>query len=340
MKIISLSIAALITPCAVASSFDFHFLPASTAHQTLSILYPLAGTFIGDYDVTTNPTGTRTIPGYFGGSGNQAIPYTSKLRLSDVIDSNPLGTFKLEIGANGICTITNFTSDLVNETPGTATIDMLFTYSSFHTVAPNAIFPSVGEITIPVATGSVKVATAVQSGPAVGALVETAPNTYTISIPIPVTVLVSGSAGGQPFGGDPMPAILAFAGTLSINGATATFISSAASTDPVGPLPALPALVSQPLPVPTVLPTGSTANLLVSGTFAEGNGTSVFDISINAAGIPSFVLGDINGDGHVTGMDLTYLLSGWGTADAAADINHDGIVGGLDLAALLTNWGA
>ena len=340
MKIISLSIAALITPCAVASSFDFHFLPASTAHQTLSILYPLAGTFIGDYDVTTNPTGTRTIPGYFGGSGNQAIPYTSKFRLSDVIDSNPLGTFKLEIGANGMCSITNFTSDLVNETPGTATIDMLFTYSSFHTVAPNAIFPSVGEITIPVATGSVKVATAVQSGPAVGALVETAPNTYTISIPIPVTVLVSGSAGGQPFGGDPMPAILAFAGTLSINGATATFISSAASTDPIGPLPALPALVSQPLPVPTVLPTGSTANLLVSGTFAEGNGTSVFNISVNAAGIPSSVLGDINGDGHVTGMDLTYLLSGWGTADAAADINHDGIVGGMDLAVLLTNWGA
>ena len=78
----------------------------------------------------------------------------------------------------------------------------------------------------------------------------------------------------------------------------------------------------------------------ISGTFAEGNGTSVFDISINAAGIPSFVLGDINGDGHVTGMDLTYLLSAWGTADAAADINHDGIVGGLDLAVLLTNWGA
>lgn len=340
MKIISLSIAALITPCAVASSFDFHFLPASTAHQTLSILYPLAGTFIGDYDATTNPTGTRTIPGYFGGSGNQAIPYTSKLRLGDALDSNPLGSFKLDIGANGMCTITNFTTDLVNETPGAVTIDMLFTYSSFHTVAPNAIFPSVGEITIPIATGSLKVATAVQSGPAVGALVETAPNTYTISIPIPVNVLVSGSAAGQPFGGDPVPAILAFAGTLTINGATATFISSAASTDPVGPLPALPALVNQPLPVPTVLPAGSTANLLLSGTFSEGTGTSVLNISVNATGIPSYVLGDMNADGHVTGLDLAYLLSAWGTANPTADINHDGIVAGWDLTALLSNWGA
>ncbi len=330
---------ALITPCAVASSFDFHFLPASTAQQTISILYPLAGTFIGDYDITTNPTGTRTIPGYFGGSGNQAIPYTSKLRLGDAIDSNPLGSFKLDIGANGMCTITNFTTDLVNETPGTVTIDMLFTYSSFHTVAPTAIFPSVGEITIPIATGAVKTATAVQSGPSVGALVETAPNTYTISIPVPVNILVSGSAGGQPFGGDQIPAILAFTGTLTINGATATFISSAASTDPIGPLPPLPALVNQPLSVPTVLPTGSTANLLISGTFAEGNGTSVLNISVNAAGIPSYVLGDMNGDGHVTGLDLAYLLSAWGTADPTADINHDGIVGGADMAAMLSNWG-
>ncbi len=338
MKTISLTLTALITPCAIASSFDFYFLPASTAHQTLSILYPLAGTFIGDYDATTNPAGTRTIPGLFGGSGNQTIPYTSKLRLSDAIDSNPLGTFKLDIGANGMFTITNFTTDLINETPGTVTIDMLITYSSFHTVAPTAIFPSVGEIAIPIATGAVKTATAIQSGPAIGALVETAPNTYSISIPIPVTVLVTGSAGGQPFGGDPTPAILAFTGTLTTNGANATFISSAASNDPIGPLPPPPPLVSQPLPVPTVLPTGSIANLLISGTFSEGNGTSVLELSVNAAGTLSPILGDLNGDHLVNAFDLSFLLAAWGTADPIADINGDGIVNGADLSFVLTNW--
>ncbi len=339
MKLIPLALVTFIAPCAMASSFDFHFLPVSTAHQTISILYPLAGTFIGDYDATTNPAGTRTLPGYFGGSGNQPIPYSSTLRLGDVIDSNPLGTFQLTVNAGGTCTITNFTTDLVNENPGTVTIDMLFSYTSFHTVAPSSVFPSVGSITIPIATGAVKVATAVQTGPAIGALVETAPNTYTISIPVPVSVLVTGSAGGQPFGGDPMPAVLAFTGTLTINGSTATFISSAASTDPIGPLTAPPALVNQPLAIPTVIPSGSTANLLLSGTFSEGNGTSVFNISVNAAGTPSPVLGDLNGDGHVDGVDLSILLSAWGTANSVADINHDGNVSGADLAALLSNWG-
>ena len=106
------------------------------------------------------------------------------------------------------------------------------------------------------------------------------------------------------------------------------------------PLPPLPALVNQPLPIPTVLPAGSTANLLLSGTFSEGTGTSVLNISVNATGIPSYVLGDMNADGHVTGLDLAYLLSSWGTANPIADINQDGIVAGWDLTAMLSNWGA
>jgi len=48
--------------------------------------------------------------------------------------------------------------------------------------------------------------------------------------------------------------------------------------------------------------------------------------------------GDLNGDGVVSGLDLTVLLSTWG-ASGSADLNGDGVVGGSDLTILLSNWG-
>jgi len=47
---------------------------------------------------------------------------------------------------------------------------------------------------------------------------------------------------------------------------------------------------------------------------------------------------DINGDGQVNGIDLTTLLSAWGSTNSSADVNHDGIVSGADLAAILSAW--
>lgn len=338
MKISTLALAATICSHATAQNWDFALLPSSTSQQSLTLSYPLNGTFIGDYDATTNPNGTLTIPGLFGGSGNNAISYSSTLRMGDTIDSHPSGSFSLEVRAGGICEVSSFAASLINGTPGEIGLEMDITYSNFHTVAPSAIFPSVGMVTIPVATGTVKVATAVQNGSAIGALVETAPGSFTVAVAVPVMVTASGSAGGQAFGAQPTPAVMAFSGTLTIAGATATFQASGASTETVGPLPAPPPIVSQPLPLPTVLPPGSTANLLLSGTFGEGSGSSVLDFSIVAAGVPAPVAGDLNGDGIVNGTDLTILLSAWGTANAQADVNDDGTVNGSDLTFLLSNW--
>jgi hypothetical protein len=47
--------------------------------------------------------------------------------------------------------------------------------------------------------------------------------------------------------------------------------------------------------------------------------------------------GDLDRDRHVDGIDLTFLLAGWGTPEA--DINGDGTTNGLDLTALLAAWG-
>ena len=50
--------------------------------------------------------------------------------------------------------------------------------------------------------------------------------------------------------------------------------------------------------------------------------------------------GDINGDGSVSGEDLTALLAAWGTDDAGADLDQDGVVSGTDLTRLLSKWGS
>ena len=48
--------------------------------------------------------------------------------------------------------------------------------------------------------------------------------------------------------------------------------------------------------------------------------------------------GDLDGDGSIGGSDLTILLGEWDAAGGIADINCDGLVDGLDLTIVLGNW--
>jgi hypothetical protein len=57
------------------------------------------------------------------------------------------------------------------------------------------------------------------------------------------------------------------------------------------------------------------------------------------SGTPAAKTGDINNDGSVNVLDLSALLSAWGTSNAKADLNHDGSVNVIDLSALLSHWG-
>lgn len=50
-------------------------------------------------------------------------------------------------------------------------------------------------------------------------------------------------------------------------------------------------------------------------------------------------LADINNDGAVNILDLSILLSNYGTSNTSADLNKDGAVNILDLSILLTNYG-
>jgi hypothetical protein len=57
---------------------------------------------------------------------------------------------------------------------------------------------------------------------------------------------------------------------------------------------------------------------------------------------PTPKVGDLNGDGVINIFDLSYLLSAWGTNNAAIanDLGHSGPVNIIDLSILLSHWGS
>jgi hypothetical protein len=80
--------------------------------------------------------------------------------------------------------------------------------------------------------------------------------------------------------------------------------------------------------------------LLINGNFSEGTIVTTVSANLRAPGVPVPILGDLNGDGIVNGLDLGLMLSAWGASGGPADLNNDGIVNGLDLGILLSNWSA
>lgn len=65
------------------------------------------------------------------------------------------------------------------------------------------------------------------------------------------------------------------------------------------------------------------------------NGNGVLD-TCESLGL----IGDLNGDNVINGVDLAIVLSNWGQNAVPADLNNDGVVNGADLSTLLSNWGS
>ena len=104
--------------------------------------------------------------------------------------------------------------------------------------------------------------------------------------------------------------------------------------------------------VTTPLPGGTSAVGAYTLAGVYGQATTLPTLSAGSSTLePGFlcieaddlgILGDLNHDGHVNGIDLAFVLNTWGicgTGTCVADINRDGIVNGIDLAIVLGNWG-
>ena len=172
--------------------------PDSSCSQTTTADIPLSGTWIGDYDANTKPTGTRTLPGLFGGSGNQPIAFTSVNRsVVTVPPGAPAGAFLVRFDpSSGALALGALGMDLLGGRTGTVDSSARLTYATFRTFAPNSTYPGVSGVQVPVDAGTLSGATASQTADAATIATATADGGWNFTIVVPVEVRATGLALG------------------------------------------------------------------------------------------------------------------------------------------------
>lgn len=323
--------------------YDCSVLPAtSSLTQTTDVGSPFAGTFIGDYDATTNATGTRTIPGFFGGSGNNPISYSASFALAGDIVSHPTGAMKAAVDIDLLqIRISDLDLDMLGGVPGALAATLNINYQTFHTVQPTAIYPGGVTIPLPLGNGSVTTLRAVQVGAAApGVLVPQKNGSYGFTTVVPVNVITVATVLGQPAAdGTPVPGVLPITGSLVVaaDGSIALSASIANSSTTTQPITTGGTFTDLPLAIPTVIPTGSTANVLMSGAVTEVTIASALNASLAVSGVRAPVPGDVNGDYRVNSQDITVVLSNW-NGTGLGDCTGDDYVDSRDITVILANW--
>jgi len=315
---------------------------ASSLTQATDVNAPFAGTFKGNYDAATNTTGTQTIPGFFGGSGNNPINYTASFVLAGDIVSNPTGALVVGTDIEALqVRVSGLAFDLLGGVPGVLGSTLNINYQTFRTVAPSGFFPGGVTVPIPLGDGSVTQFRATQTGPVIaGPLLPQKNGTFTFAVAVPVDFTVVATLLDQTVSdGAPTPGVLPLNGTLTVNEAnntvalSVTIANQSTSTQPV----TTGQFTDLPLAIPTVIPAGGTANLLMSGAVTQVTLATNLNATLAMAGVRAPVPGDLNADYRVNSMDITICLSNWG-ASAAGDATGDGVTDSRDITVILSNW--
>ncbi len=308
----------------------------SLVNAEASLALPLAGTWIGDYDATENPGGTQTQPGVWGGSGNNAIPFTSIVK-PNVTANNavPTGGFGLIVNETlGLLRVEGFSIDLFGTDDASIGVDLTLGFSTFRTFSPNSLYFGVQGLTLPLPIGSVSKIAAEQNGLAGGALLPIDEG-YSFVIVVPVSFTLMADALGQSVD-QVILGVFAMTGSVDCDGTLVTLTATGSVDETVEIPDVIPEITDAPLGLPTILPPGGTANLLVTGTIAGASASIMVDATLQATGEsdPS----DLTGDGRVNADDIMQVLRTWGTNDPHVDLSGNGDVGAEDLARVLGSW--
>lgn len=339
---LSLSIATCST-LASAQSYEFTIdQEASLIDRVLNLQLPISGTLMGDYDAATNPDGTRTLPGLFGGSGNNPINFSANNVISGNSSSMPTGTFTVVADFDaGTVEISDFSVDVLGGGTDVLGATVNFLYDTFRTVNPSGFFLGGFEIPIPIGDIVLNSWTLEQSGPSVLTLGFAAedPGNYSVTGIVPMNTTIAFTLFEEEVAPDPIVLPLPIDGVLvaTPDGFEFQVVSSTTFAEPI------PAdgfdFTDLAFPLPTL--GGDTANILLTATASEGSSEGSWAIGILADGVEvDSCTGDpdLNGDGFVNGQDLSAFLATWGQANGAGDVNCDGTVSGPDLAKILASW--
>ena len=337
----------VISSSALADGVPFWLNNASSMTVDFNFTTAASGSLIGDFEAETNPDGTKTMPGVFGGEGNQPIPLSLNQILTGGGTTAPTGSFVLNVDTSlGLISIQDLAVNVLGgdtrmDLPVESTVYMLF--DTFRTYSPDSLFVGGFEVPIPLGSGSITAWSIQQTGIAGGALIETdTPGEWTFSATATIDFLIQASLEGQPIDIPATPLEITLSGTYVETSdervLTIIFDESQDQSQVLDPPVEIPAT---PLPLPTILPPGGTANVVLSLTLSD-IGSSILQSGQFQASrdIEQEVPGDATGDGQVNVDDLLIVISSWGPCQACpADFNLDGVVGVDDLLILLANWG-
>ncbi len=309
--LVAVLLLALVTSALAAVPIDFTILPAvSGLDGVQSINVATSGTLIGNWDPENNPTGTRTKPGIFGPFGdteNLPVNVTLSGQIGGPIQTAPTGTFRLTLDpVAGTVALDDLVLDLLGGTPLQRLITITIQTQPFRTRNPTSVYPGGVPITLPIGAITVSQLTATQTGGLTpGTLTETGPNTYEFAVIAPVSYTLAADFLGTPLTPPPVPGVFALGGQIVVTGNAArlTSVRTIDLSDTQSPGLALPEF---PLALPTVLPPGGTANVLMNLTLEEVGFTLDATASLEASGVvgPPLRPGDMNCDGVVNFDDI------------------------------------
>ncbi len=261
----------------------------STGSLASDFSVALPGTAIGDYDAVDNPGGTQTRPGFSGGSGNMPVDMDFELGGDTDYSGPPTGSLVLDVDPTVLSVgVRELTLDLLGGGSVRTALSLTLEFDTFRTFNPNSLFVGGIPITLPLGAQTISNLLLVQNGPAeAGVLLpELEPGRYSFAVLIPVELSFEAEFSGQLFPVGPLPLALPLAGELEIGGSSATIRAAfdfAVAQQIPDPAPGF-TIDDIPQPVPTILPPGFTANLLLSVAIASVDITAAADFSLEASG--------------------------------------------------------
>lgn len=337
--------AALAAPASAQLAFTVD-TDASSIAGSLVVSVSTDGTLIGDYDPDTNPDGTQTRAGLFGGSGNNPIPVSIDTTSTTNLDLGPAGSFNMTADTDALTfTIAGFDADMLNGQTVTSAIGATFLYDTFHTVNPDMLY--LGGIPLPIDLDAAEFTafTISQTGPMdpPGVLIPAEANSFTLAGQIPVEIAVVGSAFGNPIDPGPTAGVLPITGTLTMldgGGATVQIAVDLGDLSQDFDTSMLPPLPDIPFELPTLGTdtAGVILSLSVSAAGLDAAGAIDLIANADAAGCNAADLAEPFGTLDLA--DLSAFITAFTAGEPAADLTGDGLVDLADIQAFVAAFTA
>ncbi len=240
---------------------------ASGTNGTVGFNALTTGTLKGNWDLTTNPGGTRTKPGLFGPFGpedNDPVPLALGAGLGDAINTKASGAFDLTIDTQaGTLQMQGFGSNLLASGSAGLTAELSFQFDTFRAKSPDSLYIGGFPLNVPIGQAQFTKLQATQLGQGLGTLTSAGGNLYDFSLAMALELSGEVEFLGNPLAIPAVPLPVLLSGQIALDGTKATLAGSQllefANTTPIGQ--ALPEFA---FALPTILPPGGEANLLLN----------------------------------------------------------------------------